>query len=115
MRSSNELWDAALDLLSPEGRRLIVFDEKDKLGRLTDLQRITEDAKAKSIEHRWRFRRRGGETVVLRDLFSKIVTWIDRFREVGDIAVQYDPAHAALPWAGVRFLLQVFTLRCPRS
>lgn len=41
------------------------------------------------------------------DLFSKIVKWIDIFKQVGDAAVQYDPVHAALPWAGVRFLLQV--------
>ncbi len=117
MRSSNELWAAALELLSLEDRQLIVFDEQDKLGGLTDLQRITEDAKTRSIEHRWRFRRpgRGRETIVLHDLFSKIATWIDRFKQVGDIAVQYDPAHAALPWAGVRFLLEVLTFRLPSS
>jgi hypothetical protein len=33
--------------------------------------------------------------------------WVIKFREVGDMAAQYDPAHAALPWAGVRVLLQV--------
>jgi hypothetical protein len=38
---------------------------------------------------------------------AKVAKWADRFKEIGDIAVQYDPAHAALPWAGVRFLLQV--------
>lgn len=27
--------------------------------------------------------------------------------EVGDVAVSYDPGHAALPWALVRFLLKV--------
>jgi hypothetical protein len=40
-------------------------------------------------------------------LFSKLVKWIDLFKQVGDVAVQYDPVHAVLPWAGVRFLLQV--------
>lgn len=117
MGPSNDLWADALSLLSPEDRQLIVSDEQDKSGVLTDLQRITEDAKTRSIEHRWRFRRpgRGEETVVLRDLFSKIVTWIDRFKEFGDIVVQYDPAHAALPWAGVRFLLQVLTSKIPQS
>jgi hypothetical protein len=33
--------------------------------------------------------------------------WVSKFKAVGDMAVQYDPAHAALPWAGVRVLLQV--------
>jgi hypothetical protein len=38
---------------------------------------------------------------------DKIITWIDKFIRIGDCAVQYDPIHAALPWAGVRALLQV--------
>jgi len=35
------------------------------------------------------------------------VEWVKKFRDVGDVVVQYDPTHAALPWAGVRLLLQV--------
>ena len=35
------------------------------------------------------------------------MVWIRKFVEVGDIAIQYDPGHAALPWAAIRFLLQV--------
>lgn len=38
---------------------------------------------------------------------KKIVAWIHRFKETGDTLVQYDPGHAALPWAAVRFLLQM--------
>lgn len=32
---------------------------------------------------------------------------LDRRQAMRDIAVQYYPVHAALPWAGVRFLLNV--------
>jgi hypothetical protein len=45
--------------------------------------------------------------VFARDLFAKIVRWIEHFKQVGDVAVQYDPVHASLPWAGIRFLLEV--------
>lgn len=45
--------------------------------------------------------------LILRDHAERIVNWLHKFKEVGDIAVQYDPVHAALPWAGVRFLRQV--------
>ena len=45
--------------------------------------------------------------MILRDVFDKIVRWIDMFKQVGDIAVQYDPAHASLSWAGIRLVLQV--------
>ena len=111
LEGSHNLWASALSKLSLEDRQRIAFEGQDKLDVLTDLQTLTNSAKTKSIENRWRFHRpgRGGETVILWDLFSKIAVWIDRFREIGDIVVQFDPVHAALPWAGVRFLLQVAT------
>ncbi|KAI5784286.1 hypothetical protein FPQ18DRAFT_298011, partial [Pyronema domesticum] len=48
-----------------------------------------------------------GENIVLRDIAIKLLGWMDRFKEIGDIIVQFDPVHAALPWAGFRFLLKV--------
>lgn len=38
---------------------------------------------------------------------DKLFAWVSKFKAIGDIVVQYDPGHAALPWAGFRFLLQV--------
>ncbi|KAI5818540.1 hypothetical protein BZA77DRAFT_16936 [Pyronema omphalodes] len=38
---------------------------------------------------------------------QKLLSYIDRFKEIGDIVVQYDPVHAALPWAGVRLLIKL--------
>lgn len=46
------------------------------------------------------------DTLVDRDTLEKIIKWINCFKAVGDTAVQYDPAHAALSWAAVRFVLQ---------
>lgn len=104
----SDRWKAALCTLSAEDRKLVAFDGQHKLDVLTDLGHLVAGAKENSIKKRWRFHRPGGgQTVILRDLFSKIAVWIDRFKEIGDIVVQYDPAHAALAWAGVRFLLQV--------
>ena len=40
-------------------------------------------------------------------MVDKIAVWVGKFIQVGDAAVQYDPTHAALPWAAVRFLLQI--------
>ena len=105
---NNDLWEAALYTLSDEDRKLVAFDGQDRLDVISGLVDLVASAKENSIKKRWRFHRPGGgQTVILRDLFSKIVVWIDRFKEIGDIVVQYDPVHAALPWAGVRFLLQV--------
>jgi hypothetical protein len=48
-----------------------------------------------------------GKKLILRDVAEKIVYWLSKFKDIGDIAVNFDPVHASLPWAGVRFLLQV--------
>ena len=54
----------------------------------------------------WKFQFKG-EKIVMRDIGMKILHWIDRFKQIGDIIVQYDPVHAVLPWAGFRFLLRL--------
>jgi hypothetical protein len=60
-------------------------------------------------ERAWTIKWRGDD-IVLRDVAMKIVQWVDKFKQIGDIAVQYDPGHAILPWAIFRFLLQVNSL-----
>ncbi|KAI0104640.1 ankyrin repeat and SOCS box protein 7 [Nemania sp. FL0031] len=48
----------------------------------------------------------------VQDVLDKIVVWVNKFKEVGDMAVQYDTAHAALPWAVIRFFLQMAVNDC---
>lgn len=50
--------------------------------------------------------RKRGNPIILRELLSRIVSCVNQFKDVGDIITQYDPGHAALPWAAVRFILQ---------
>ena len=107
--SSKDLWASALQGLTKSDRQQLSFyDGQDRLDILSDLQVRTESAKEQCIKKRWRVSRlgRNGETIVLRDIFNKLVVWINMFKQIGDTVVQYDPGHAALPWAGVRFILQ---------
>lgn len=104
--NSNDLWALATSKLSEDDRCNIDFSYP-KLKILSDLQNLTEQSRLECIGKRWGYKRKSGETVILRDLFGKAAKWIDLFKQVGDNAVQYDPIHAALPWAGVRFLLQI--------
>jgi hypothetical protein len=105
--SRNDLWADAAQQLSSSEKQHINFSLPDKLNVLDELHASTEKLRQRSIESRWKYNRKSGETVVIRDVFEKIVRWIDTFKQIGDVVVQYDPAHASLPWAGVRFLLQV--------
>jgi hypothetical protein len=106
-RSSNDLWADAAALLSDNDRQNINFSRPDKLNILAELHADAERSKQRSIESRWKFTRKSGATVIVRDVFEKIIRWIDMFKQVGDVAVQFDPTHASLPWAGVRLVLQV--------
>ena len=46
------------------------------------------------------------DPIILHEVFSNIAGWIEKFVAIGNTAVQYDPGHAALPWAAVRLVLQ---------
>ncbi|KAK4118030.1 ankyrin [Parathielavia appendiculata] len=109
-RNSDDLWSDAVAQLNEELRNIIDFD---RLGKREIVSELLKQANI-SIQHcedrAWTFARgKSGETVIVRDVLGKVVKWIDHFKQIGDIAVQYDPGHAALPWAGVRFLLEIAT------
>lgn len=61
----------------------------------------------------WKVKFRGDD-IVLSHVGMKILHWVDKFKEIGDIIVQFDPVHAALPWAGFRFLLKVALSLAPK-
>lgn len=103
---SNDLWAAALATLSDVDRQNIHFDSLDKLKVLSDLRALTELAKEECIRKRWKYTR-NGKTVVLRDVFDKVLQWVEMFKNIGDVVAQHVPASVALPWAGVGFLLDV--------
>jgi len=73
------------------------------VGCLCDL---TKQKRAECEKRGWKLEY-NGQQVILRDVAEKVIVWLNKFKEVGDIAMNFDPVHLALPWAGVRFLLQV--------
>ena len=104
-----DLWHHAAISLDEANQGQLRFDRQKSIPTLDELQKLTKQAEDKCINERWQFTSpiKSNEKVILRDLFKKITTWVDTFIHIGDTAVQYDPGHAALPWAGVRLLLQL--------
>ena len=103
----NNLWANAANKLSEVDKRNINFSCPDKRKIVAELLQLARSSEQEAINKRWRYTRKKGEIVILRDVFAKIIHWVDLFKQVGDQIVQHDPGHAALPWAGVRFILQV--------
>lgn len=109
-RATERLWNKAFGNLSKEDKGIIDPQHTDKLDILKDILEAVEKKKQLCLRKRWKYNKSNGEVVILRDLLEKVVVWVNKFREVVDVAVQYDPLHAALPWAAVRFLLRVISL-----
>ncbi|GKT83832.1 ankyrin repeat protein [Colletotrichum tofieldiae] len=105
-RSSDDLWVAAISTLGDDLRSEIDFTQGSKHASVDELLAATTKARDGLDARSWSFTR-NGKKVIVRDVLTKVAKWVHHFKEVGDIAVQYDPGHAALPWAGVRFLLNV--------
>lgn len=102
-----DLWSLALEKLSSEDKETMLCIGLNS--KLDILQHLKTTARKKQIEcedQRWKFEL-NGRSIIIRDVLEKIIVWIDKFKQIGDIAVNFDPVHASLPWAGVRFLLEV--------
>lgn len=109
---AEDLWIKALNSLNADDLQELVpsnqqnLDKGEKRKILIHLLDKVEQKKQEWKVNRWRYERNGRNVVII-DVWSKITTWITSVIAIIDVAVQYDPAHAALPWAGIRLVLQV--------
>jgi hypothetical protein len=114
--SSNcDLWDKALRHLqeSKEDKGIVAIVERFAKSPAADnatpkcghsrVKGLAEDIKEK-MEQEINSRQHDSET---RYFVEKTISVLNKFLSVGDVAVNFDPIHAALPWAAVRFVLVV--------
>lgn len=65
--------------------------------------RREQDGRQKK-ERKLRF---AGREIDLRKMMDSWTEFLDKIKQIGDVAVNADPIHAGLPWAAVRFILTV--------
>ncbi|KAL9053328.1 MAG: hypothetical protein Q9162_004828 [Coniocarpon cinnabarinum] len=97
------LWQEAWKRLPLDVKKYLPEDESCTS---EDVQGLLEDRLNTLRKRGVVTKTKSGKVFVVRDAYEKIATWIARFVKVGDVAVQYDPIHAALPWAVIRFVIQ---------
>lgn len=118
-RSRRRLWNEAFENLSEDDKKVlrngIDISKLNARTMPTQVLASVEEKKNECIRKQWRFTKKNGDEIMLREVFEKMSSWINKFQEVGDVVTQYDPAHAALPWAGMRILLQVRSLKVTSS
>lgn len=97
-------WAKAFERLSEEDRKLLPLDEVERADYPEEVLREIRKSKDMCKGKQFSFK---GKSFSTRDLAEKASIWVKRFQNIGDSVVQYDPVHAALPWAAVRLILQV--------
>ncbi|KAJ8121057.1 hypothetical protein ONZ43_g2399 [Nemania bipapillata] len=111
--SETSLWDVAFDQLSEADQATLGFAEGAPAPSPSKLVQSVEETKQECRRKQWTlFTSKSGEAFAVQDVLDSIVVWVNKFKEVGDMAVQYDTAHAALPWAVIRFFLQMAVNDC---
>jgi hypothetical protein len=103
-----DLWRDAFDKLPKGTQQEIKIDQKSQREHIHELLEVAR-AKQKECENKfWQFRV-GDHEIVIRDYAVRIV---DCLQKVGDIAIQFAPPQASVPWSMVKMVLQVCYLLC---
>jgi hypothetical protein len=106
--TSPRLWEVAFDALSAQDKKDLEFARADGQLQPSGIVQVVEQKKQDCVKKQWNlYTNKAGEKVPVRDVLGKMVEWIDKFKQVGDMAVQFDPGQATIPWAVVKMLLQV--------
>ncbi|TGO38147.1 hypothetical protein BHYA_0081g00430 [Botrytis hyacinthi] len=103
---SEDLWDKALKQVQFTDTSALVTAGLERRQILVEILDLVQKQELKAQERKWKWKKKNGQVIIIRDIFVKLVIWMEKFKSIGDIVVQYDPIHASLPWAVVRFLLQ---------
>ncbi|KAL4918072.1 hypothetical protein BDW62DRAFT_201184 [Aspergillus aurantiobrunneus] len=108
--ATKDLWTQVVDRLSQSQNtndfKAIDWQSHGRADILRDVLALVRTRQQECLDRRWKLNH-SGKTIVVREYLEKAALWVKRFVEVGDVCVQYDPAHASLPWGGIRFLLRV--------
>jgi hypothetical protein len=99
-------WKKAYESLDDGVRASINLAKTSKIDILAAVLKAADQKREICIHKQWKVKLPKGEVIIIRDVVEKIAKWVKLFVSVGDVAINYDPMTAALPWAAVRFILQ---------
>ncbi|CAI7624637.1 unnamed protein product [Penicillium glandicola] len=108
LRSDN-LWLEAHDKLSADDRVIVerfIPHEGPLKFNANDMGHALKEKGEECKSQNWKFRV-GKHAVSLQNAVDKTLYWLEKVKGPIDVAVSADPLHAALPWAGIKFLILI--------
>uniref|UniRef100_L2FGK8 Ankyrin repeat domain-containing protein 52 n=1 Tax=Colletotrichum fructicola (strain Nara gc5) TaxID=1213859 RepID=L2FGK8_COLFN len=104
---SEDIWAAAIKTLGDDLKSTIDPAQLSKRAVVEDVLAATAKAKKSCDEKSSYISTPKGKKIPVRHILNKVDKWASNFKQLGDACVQFDPIHAALPWAGVCFILKI--------
>ena len=101
------LWIRAWETLDEPLKAKLDYTGTNRINIVSAALGVAQEKKRICIQKRWKFTRPNGDIIILRDIVEKIIEWLEKFKTVGNQLMQYNVSHAAIPWAAVRFVLQI--------
>lgn len=106
---SNDLWMKAAATLSDEDKKVLDIEGLKGGNVVQAVLKETRMQKQRCEDKQWSFSFKGKQ-ILVRDVLENIISWTEKFKQIVDFAVSMDvTGHAALPWACVKFCLEVRT------
>ena len=79
----------------------------EKLNLADQVKAVRQEAQDRADEAKFSERRIAGGSHTYRQVYDSVAKYAKEFQAVGDIVVQADPGYSALPWAVIRFAIQL--------
>ncbi|CZR59898.1 uncharacterized protein PAC_09792 [Phialocephala subalpina] len=101
-----DLWREAMDMLPTPIRQELRKEDSEEKSSDEQVAELVTTVKSKPAEceaKSWKFRV-GDHEIVLRDVAASIV---NSLTQIGDIAVQFAPPQASIPWSVVKAVMQI--------
>jgi len=113
-KSSGDLWNEAIKVLRPDDEEQIRLEKANKITVLSEVLTAAIEKRERCKDRQWKFKKRDGTVIVLRDVFDKITSWLKKLENIGDFVSQLDPVHLALPWSITNSFLKFKFLLKPK-
>ncbi|KAH7087293.1 hypothetical protein FB567DRAFT_591977 [Paraphoma chrysanthemicola] len=103
----SDLWIKAAATLSDEDKKVLDIEDLKGGDVAQAVLNATRKQKQRCEGKQWSFSFKGKQ-ILVRDVLANIISWTEKFKQVVDFAVSMDATgHAALPWACVKFCLEI--------
>ena len=110
-RDSATLWEEAVEGLKEEERKVwdsyVVSQSQAGCRSIDEEIDLIREARDGRAEKHIVIQRSGGRVITVREKINSVLKVMDKYKAIGNTAIQHSPRITALVWAGVRLGLQV--------